>query len=103
MSQETMFAAIEKVMAERAGKTGSYTVDDKVLDVLSASPEPMSSREIKLVLMRLKQGHSQTTISTSIGTLIDLGTVEFSGKAQRSIRQTTHTVSLYRIASKNEA
>jgi len=101
VSQESMFAAIEKVMAERVGKTGGYTVPDKVLDVLSVSPEPMSSREIKLVLMRLKQAHSQTTISTAVGGLIDLGKIEFVGKAQRTVRQTVHTVGVYRAVTKD--
>ena len=99
MNQESMFAAIEKVMAERASKTGRYTLADKVLDVLSASPEPMSSREIKLVLIRLKQSHSQSTISTSMGHLIDLGKIECVGRAQRTIRQGLYTVSLYKATN----
>ncbi len=99
MKQESMFAAIEKVMAERASKTGRYTLADKVLDVLSASPEPMSSREIKLVLMRLKQSHSQSTISTSVGHLIDLGKIECVGRVKRTIRESIHTVSLFKVAN----
>ncbi len=102
MSQEGMFAAIEKVMAERTSRSGKYTVGEKIIDVLSASPEPMSTREVKLVLAKLGQGHSHTTITTCMGEMIDLGRAEFVGKAMRQVRHSKHSVPLY-TAVKDEA
>lgn len=90
-----MFAVIERVLADRTSQSGRYTIPDKIVDVLNASPEPMSSREIKLVLMRLGQMHTQASITTCLGDLIDMGKIECVGKALREVRSTTTPVRLY--------
>ena len=97
MSREAMFTAIEKVMSARVSKMGRYSVSEKIIDVLSAAPEPMSCREVKLVLIRLGQIHSQSTVGNSMGDLADLGKVELTGRAKRKIRTQTQTVALYKV------
>ncbi len=97
-----MFAAIEKVMAERVSNTGTYTVAEKVVDILAAATEPMTNREIRLVLARLGMPHGRGTITACMGDLCDLGVAEYMGKAVRTVRSTTALLPVYVLAKKTE-
>lgn len=99
MSNDNLFRIIEEVMTKRGG-TKQHTINQMVYDVTEVANKQghnMSTRDIYLILKKLKASSSRGAINRAMTDLQDEGRVEFVGKEVRGDIQPM-PVPVYRVA-----
>lgn len=89
---ESVFKLIEDVMAQRIDASGARGVRQSAYDILKVGTErgyAMSTRDIYMILRKLKVSGSRGPVNRAVQTLIEDGLVVYVGKEIRTGIQPT--------------